>query len=314
MPVKSLVHRITTKKSAAALSVLSNACLILLKLAAGIITGSVSLIAEAVHSLMDLAAALIAYFSVRVADKPADTDHPYGHGKIENVSGLAEGLLIFIAAGIIVYEAIRKIIYGVVLEFLYLGIVVMAVSIVINILVSRHLKKVAIERDSLALEADALHLSTDVITMSGVLLALILVKLTGISILDPIAAVIVAVLICWAAFRITRKSLSGLMDAKLPKEEEEKIKAIIMDHGRQLVGFHNLRTRKVGSVRQIDLHMVMPRQSNLVEVHDICDHIESDIKANFPEMNITIHAEPCDNSSCSECGVMCDENNLNAHH
>jgi len=177
----------TRKTTAAAVSIASNTTLIILKIAAGMITGSVSLIAEAIHSLMDLAAAVIAFFSVRVSDTPADKKHQFGHGKAENISGVIEGLLILVAAGLIVKEAIGKITSGVHLEIIEVGIGVMAISIVVNFIVSRYLYKISKSTDSLALEADATHLSTDVLTMAGVFTGLIVVRLTGWQILDPIA-------------------------------------------------------------------------------------------------------------------------------
>ncbi len=194
------------KVKAASLSIASNSLLILLKVIAGLITGSVSLMAEAVHSLMDLAAAVIAFVCVRISDKPKDKKHPYGHGKAENISGVIEGVLILVAAGIIINAAIHKIIDGVQLEIIEIGIAVMVISIIVNILVSRHLLKISKSTDSLALEANATHLTTDVLTMSGVLIGLIAVKLTGIEIIDPIVAIIVALLIVKAAIQIIMKS------------------------------------------------------------------------------------------------------------
>jgi cation diffusion facilitator family transporter len=213
----------STKTRAAATSIASNTLLILLKIAAGIFTGSISLIAEAIHSTMDLAAAVIAYFSVRVSDKPADEQHPFGHGKMENISGVAEGLLIFVAAGIIIYEAIQRLINGATLEFLEIGLGIMVVSIVVNLLVSRYLLKVSRASDSLALEADARHLTTDIMTMGGVLIGLALVRLTGLTIFDPITAILVSLLIIKTAYDITKKSFGGLIDVRLPKAEEEVI-------------------------------------------------------------------------------------------
>ncbi len=154
---------------AAAVSVASNSLLIFLKVTVGLVTGSVSVLAEAIHSSLDLLAAIIAFFGLRAADKPADREHPFGHGKWENVSGSIEAVLIFIAAVWIIYEAIKRILHGGEVELLGWGIAVMAVSVVANILVSRHLFKTAKIHDSLALEADAQHLRTDVITSLGVM-------------------------------------------------------------------------------------------------------------------------------------------------
>ena len=299
-----------TKPGAAGLSVASNSLLILLKTVAGILTGSIAILAEAIHSLLDLAAAIIALLSVRVSDKPADKTHPFGHGKIENLSGVVEGGLIFVAAGIIIYEAIQRLTTGARVELLEIGIVVMAVSIGINVIVSRHLLKVSRSTDSIALEADARHLTTDVLTSLGVLLGLVLVRVTGLNFLDPIVALIVAVLIIKAAFEVTRKSYLGLMDTKLPSAEEEEIISSIMKHTGEIVSVHQLRTRKSGSQRHIDLHLVMPKYTSVEEAHRMCDHLERHIKDKLSNANITIHVEPCD-GKCQYCSIICRERKEN---
>jgi cation diffusion facilitator family transporter len=296
----------TTKTKAAAISIISNTSLILMKLIAGLVTGSVSLIAEAIHSTMDLAAAIIAFICVRISDKPVDKNHPYGHGKAENISGVIEGILILIAAGIIVNEAIHKIIEGAELEIVEVGIVAMAISIVVNIIVSRYLLKISKSTDSLALEADATHLTTDVITMSGVMIGLFAVKLTGIEIIDPIVAILVALLIVKAAIQIIIKSFGGLMDTSLPESEKTAIEKCIMEHNNQLIGFHELRTRKSGSQRQIDLHLVLHRTISVEEAHNLCDHLETDIGKILPNAVINIHVEPCE-STCNQCAVKNDK-------
>ena len=294
----------TRKTGAAAVSILSNTFLIGIKLVAGMVTGSISLIAEAIHSLMDLAAAVIAYFSVRIADKPADEKHPFGHGKAENISGVVEGVLIFIAAGIIINEAVHRLIKRSNLEMVEIGIGIMAVSIVINVFVSRFLLRVARNTDSLALEADAYHLTTDVMTMAGVLAGLIIVRITGLMILDPIIAILVAILIIRAAYQIVRKSFGGLMDLRLPEAEESAIRSTITEHSHQLVGFHELRTRKAGSHRHIALHLVMPRDASVQDAHEVCDHLEQHIEEKLKSAKVTIHIEPC-TIECSDCSASC---------
>jgi cation diffusion facilitator family transporter len=298
-----------TKVKAAKLSVASNSFLILIKLFAGIITGSVSLIAEAAHSLMDLAAAGIALVSVRISDKPVDKQHPYGHGKVENISGVAEAVLIFAAAGIIIYEAIQRLITGRTLELLEIGIGIMAVSIVVNVIVSRHLLRVAHTTDSLALEADARHLTTDVLTMVGVLVGLAIVRVgqlvgVNLNILDPIIAILVALLIVKTAYELTRKSFGGLIDVRLPEAEERVIRSCIAEHNYRVVAFHDLRTRKAGSYRYIDLHLVMPKNESVEEAHRMCDHLERDIRNRLPKARVTIHVEPC-TVECKQCSVSC---------
>jgi len=295
----------TRKSKAAGFSILSNACLILLKLVAGIFTGSVSLIAEAIHSLMDLAAAVVAFFSVRISDSPPDAKHPFGHGKAENISGIIEGLLIFIAAGLIINEAVHKIIQGVHLEMIEIGIAIMAVSIVTNFFISRYLMKVSRATDSLALEADATHLTTDIITMAGVLIGLVIVRVTGLYILDPIVAILVAILIIKAAFDIIRKSFGGLMDTSLPESELEVIKSCLMEQNDTFVSLHKLRTRKAGSQRQIDLHLVFPRTESVEDAHNICDQLEENIEKNLNMVDVTIHIEPCE-LECHLCQGNCN--------
>ena len=294
----------TRKTRAATISIASNSLLILLKIVAGILTGSVSLIAEAIHSCMDLAAAVIAYFSVRISDKSPDEKHPFGHGKAENISGVAEGLLIFIAAIIIVYEAIQKIIKGAHLETVEIGLAIMAVSIVTNILVSRYLMKTARQTDSLALEADARHLTTDVLTMAGVLAGLALARITGLHIFDPITALVVAMMIMKAAYDITKKSFGGLMDTRLPRDEEETIELVINEHIGSLVGFHDMRTRKAGSQRFVELHLVLPYKVALEDAHSVCDHLEDHIKGELPNVDLNIHTEPC-SAECGSCSIDC---------
>jgi cation diffusion facilitator family transporter len=293
----------TGKTKAAAISITSNSLLILMKLIAGLVTGSVSLVAEAIHSVMDLAAAVIAFVCVRISDKPEDKKHPYGHGKAENISGVLEGILILVAAGIIVNEAVHKIIEGVELEIVEIGIVTMAVSIVVNIIVSRYLLKVSKTTDSLALEADATHLTTDVLTMSGVLIGLIAVKVTGIEIIDPVVAILVALLIVKTAIQIIMKSFGGLMDVSLPESEKAAIEKCLMEHSPLLIGFHELRTRKSGSQRQVDLHLVIHKTASVEEAHNLCDHLETDIGKILPNTVINIHVEPCE-PTCKQCIVM----------
>jgi cation diffusion facilitator family transporter len=295
----------TKKTRAAAVSIASNASLIVLKIIAGLITGSVSLIAEAIHSTMDLAAAVIAFFSVRVSDQPADRKHQFGHGKAENISGVVEGLLILVAAGLIIYEAIHKIIVGVNLDIIEVGIAIMGVSIVTNFLVSRYLKKVSTATDSLALEADATHLTTDVLTMVGVFVGLVLVSLTGLTILDPIIAIAVALLIVKAAVDIIRKSYGGLMDVSLPENEQKTIEDLLTQHKDYIVEFHRLRTRKAGSQRQIDLHLVISKTAHVEDAHILCDHLETDIEKLLQNAEVNIHVEPC-SSDCDDCKVICD--------
>ena len=293
-----------SKSRAAAISIASNLLLVLLKTTVGLSMGSISVVSEAIHSSIDLIASVIAFFSLRAAEKPADRDHPYGHGKLENVSGTVEAILIFVAAILIIFEAVKRLAGEPSVIQLDLGIGAMAVSMVANVLVSRFLYATALRTDSLALEADAKHLTTDIWTSAGVFVGLIAVKVTGLSALDPIIALLVAGAIFKAAYEMTRKSVEGLLDIKLPDEEEEQVKAIIAEHYGDLVGFHNLRSRKAGSERYLDLHLVLPATSSVLEAHNLCDHLEGEIMSRLPNSSVTIHIEPCD-AICVDCSCEC---------
>ena len=293
-----------TKTGAAGLSIGTVALLSLLKIAVGIISGSVSIIAQAIDSLLDLFASLVTFFSLRFAAKPADREHPFGHGKAESISGVVQAGLIFAAAAFILYQAITRIVVGAAIEYVTAGIVVMAVCIVVNIIVSRHLLRVARKTDSAALEANARNLATDVYTALGVLAGLVAVRISGLYILDPIIAIGVALFILKTAYDVARKSFPHLIDVKLPEDEEALIESTMREHMGELVGFHSLRTRKAGSERYIELHMIMARDASVERAHNLCDHLEEDIKSKLPNACVTIHVEPCDRE-CDSCPDNC---------
>ncbi len=286
-------HRLEEKVRIAALSVASNTLMTTGKIFAGISSGSVSIISEGIHSGIDLLAAIIALVAVHESGKPADEKHEYGHGKIENVSGTVEAVLIFIAAIWIIVEAIRKIKEGVKVENLELGIIVMGISVIVNIVVSTMLLRVAKKTDSVALEADGLHLRTDVYTSGGVFLGLLLMKLTGWTMFDPLVAIAVALLICKAAFNLTKEAFMPLVDVSLPANEREIIINIINSHSRNIVEFHKLRTRRAGAERHIDLHLVVPKNTSVVVVHELCNQIEKEIHQQLRMAQVLIHTEPC---------------------
>lgn len=280
------------------LSIYSNSALVLLKLAVGILMASVSVLSEAIHSGIDLLAAIIANYSVRKATKPADLDHHYGHGKYENYAGVIEAILIFFAAGLIIYEALTRIIERAPVEFLLAGIAVMGISSVVNFFISQQLIKVGKREDSIALVADGMHLRTDVYTSLGVFLGLIIIQITHIEILDPIVAIIVALLIVRAAYELTKEASKGLVDKALPPEEEAIVRDVLMSHAPEFVNYHALRTRKSGSERFIDMHLVVNRQMCVLDAHSICEKLEKEIEARLPHTNVMIHCEPCDSENC----------------
>lgn len=293
------------KSRAAVLSITSNSLLIILKLIVGIMMQSVSVISEAVHSALDLIAAVIAWFSVREAGKPADDEHHFGHGKIENVAGTIEAVLIFGAAIYIIWEAVVKLRGGShQVESLGWGAAVMAASATVNYLISRHLLNVAVKTDSVALEADAMHLRTDVYTSVGVLGGLAAIKVTGIAVLDPIVAIVVALMIIKAAWDLTKTAFFHVLDVKLPDDEESLIHEVMESYRRQFIEYHKLRTRKSGHTRHIDMHLVVPKQLTVEAGHALSHAITADIGKRLPYCHILVHIEPCP-GGCERCAVLC---------
>jgi cation diffusion facilitator family transporter len=292
---------VSAKSRAAAVSVASNSCLVVLKLAVGLLSGSVSIVSEAIHSANDLLAAVIAWVSVRTSDKAADAEHQYGHGKIEGISGAVEAALIVVAAIWIVVEAVRKILHGGEVEHLGLGTAVMTVAVVVNIVVSRHLFKVAKQEDSLALEADAHHLSTDVYTSLGVAAGLAVVwawrTLTGgskaLDIVDPIVAIAVALFILKIGVDLTKNAVGHLLDRRLPDEELETIHGILRRQ-QAVLEWHGLRTRKSGSDRFVDVHVTMRGDETLAEAHAAARAIEDEIARALRPAHAVVHVDPID--------------------
>jgi cation diffusion facilitator family transporter len=285
-------HRARATQRAAAVSVVSNSALIAGKLVIGVVSGSVSIISEALHSGVDLGASVIAWLAVRKAAQPADERHQYGHGKYESLSALAEAVLIVFAAGFIIAVAIHKLIEGHHLEHSGLGVAVMAISAVANMVVSIYLFRVARAHESIAIEADAWHLRTDVYTSAGVAGGLLIVALTGHAVLDPILAIIVALLISREGYRISRDAASQLVDRALPQAEVDAIVQLIEEHAGQYLNFHNVRSRRAGGERHIDLHLVVRKDVSVAEAHAVADHLEKEIARRFPGTRALIHVEP----------------------
>jgi cation diffusion facilitator family transporter len=296
----------STKAGAAKLLIAVVVGLIVFKVVVSWATGSISILAQAADSLFDLFAAAITFFAIRIAAKPADATHPYGHGKVEDIAGFVQGVLIFVAGGLIIYSAIGRIIEGSTIELAEAGMAVMAVSIVASIFLSRHLLRVSRATGSVALEANARHIATDIYSASAVLVGLAIVRFTGLYIVDPIIAIGVAVYILRVAIDTVRKPVSGLLDEKLPPSEEAVIEAILRKYSHKVAGFHALRTRRAGSQVYIDLHLVMAREITLEHSHQICDQVESEIRNALPGASIIIHVEPCD-GNCEGCCAICSK-------
>lgn len=291
-------------ENAAKLSIAAISLLIVMKAVASALTGSIGIRADAIHSAIDLSGAVVGFLGIKISRKPADERHAFGHGKAEDIVGAFIAGLIFFAAGTILYEAIRRLVDGGTVEMVALGIYVTAAAIVVNLGVSWWALRVARAAESIALEATGRDLLADVMSSCAVLVGLVLVRLTGNPIADPIVSLLVAALIARTAFQTLKKSVGGLMDTTLPEAEEEAIKKTILEHSEQLVGFHALRTRKVGNQRHIYLHLVMPRNASVDRAHAVCDHLERDIETRLYRASVEIHVEPC-TVECAQCLAIC---------
>jgi cation diffusion facilitator family transporter len=281
--------------------------LIVFKVVVGLLTHSISIVAQAADSLLDLFAGIITFSAIRFAAKPADAEHQYGHGKAEDIAGVGQAILIFIAGGLIIYSAIDRIITKqYIVDQPEAGIAVMAVSIVVSIFLSRHLLKVARRTASIALEANARNIAADVYSTSAVLVGLAILRFSGLDIIDPILAIAVAIYILKVALDTIRKPVAGLLDEKLPPSQEAVIEDCLGRHSREVSGYHALRTRRAGSQSYIDLHLVMAGDISLEQAHQICDQVEVEIQSVLHEASVVIHIEPC-NYECEQCLVICSK-------
>jgi cation diffusion facilitator family transporter len=281
------------KTRAATLSILSNSCLIALKVAAGVITGSVGILSDAIHSLMDLIASAIAFASVRKADEPADATHRYGHQKLEDLSAGAQALLLLLSAGFIALEAIRRLVNGGGVDSLGLGIGVVAAAAAINLIVSTHLRRMGRATESAALHANAADLRTDAYVSLGVLVGLVLVKLTGARWIDPVVGLLVAGTISVTGVRILLGAGRRLADETLPSDELDQLRDVVESFlGEEVVGFHDLRARHVGSHHEVDLHLQFVSGTSLERAHEISHRLQDAIVGQLPGTTVLIHLEP----------------------
>jgi cation diffusion facilitator family transporter len=282
-----------SKTRAAGLSIASNVTLIVLKLAAGALTGSIAIITEAVHSSIDLLASVVAFFAVRKADEPPDPSHPYGHEKVENLTAALEGVLVMVGAAIIIYESVHRLAHVAHVDRIGLGIAVTAFSALANLGVSSYLYRQAARTGSPALEGDAAHLRTDAYTSVGVLVGLSLVKITGTQQFDSITALIVAAAIVTSGIRIITRSSRVLVDEALPAEELESVREAIERYSAvEVSGFHKLRARRAGSRRHVDLHVQFREGTTLGRAHEVSHELQQAIQQRLRDADVLIHLEP----------------------
>ena len=272
------------KRSAARWSLTSNAGLLVLKAVVGVVTGSVGILAEVVNSAADLLGAAVAFFSVRASDEPPDRSHAYGHGKIENLSGALTAALVICGGAYAVSEALHQLVHGGRLQSLGWAMGTMLVSALVNIAVSRQLLRVGRETDSPALTADGHHLRMDIWTSLGVLVGLVLVRVTGKGWWDSVAALVVSALILRVGFQLAQEALDTLSDVTLPPDEESTLAAVLLAHP-QVLSYHKLRTRKSGSHRHVDVHVQIADTHSFVEAHRLTEELEDRMRAVLPNLH-----------------------------
>ena len=300
------MRSISTRTGAVKLSMAVIICLIILKVIVSIISSSISIYAQAADSLLDIFSIGITLIALNMSVAPADEEHPFGHGKAEGLAAMIQAILVLGAGGFIIYSAVQRIIHSTVIEP-DKGILVMLISIITSIFLSRHLRRVAKATGSTAIDASARNISADVYSAAGVLLGLLMVRLTGFVILDPIIALIMAGFVLKAGYQVTIRAIHELIDHALPKEEQKILNDCLSVHTTQLVSYHAVRSRRAGNERFIDLHLVMPRNFSVENAHAMCDHLEQDIKNKITSANVIIHTEPCSSADCIRCFITgCD--------
>jgi len=283
--------------------------LLIVKILAALATGSIGIFADAVHGVVDVTGATVGFIGVRVAGKPPDEEHRFGHGRAEDIAAASIATLIFLAAGIVAYEAIDRLGDGATLERLGAGIAATAFVVVLKLVLSRYLLRAASRLDSVAIDAMSKDFGVDALSSGAVLVGLILVRATGQVLLDPIVAIIVVVIIVRAAYSTMRDAITNLMDTRLPAAEEQAIRHAIETRP-DINNYHALRTRKAGRQRYVQFHIVVPRDKTVEEGHRIAEETEDDIRALFPQAAVTIHVEPC-TPDCAECPAQCDDRDSN---
>ncbi len=268
------------------------------------LTGSVALLSDAIESIVKVVTAVVAFLAIRLSAKPADDEHPYGHHKAEYFSAVLEGVLIVLAAILILREAYHSYLEPRLLDTPWLGLAVNGLATVINVGWASLLINRGRARRSPALIADGRHLMTDVVSSLGVLAGVAVAALSGIAVLDPILAALVALNILWAGWGLMKESLSGLMDEALEPTMLATIKQTISAHAVGAIEAHDLRTRRAGSMTFIDFHLVVAGTTTVSAAHDICDNLEQAIRAEIGEALITIHVEPDDKAKHSGIVVL----------
>ena len=294
------------KIRAARYSIATAAGLAGLKLVTGLATGSLAVLASAIDSLLDILMSGAIYLGIRQAEQPADTSHPFGHGKFETVATLVQSLLIAVSGGWIIFESIRRLLQGSDLTRLGDGMAVLLLSAAVSWVLTRYLRRVARETDSSALQSDALHFAMDVYTNLALVVGLGAIFFFDLPWLDPALSLLVGLYILYEAGQLVRNSMRDVLDEQLPETIRKEVEQLIRAHHEHLLDFHNLRTRRAGSQKIMDFHLTVCKHLSVEEAHAIADHLEKRIQQEIRGADVTIHIEPClrpDCPSLAQCPV-----------
>lgn len=310
---KDSIHR--KRIRAARFSVGSAVILSGVKFVVGILSGSLGILSSAVDNLADIVMSGINYLSIRKSMEPADRNHPYGHGKAETLATLFEGLIILAVGGWIVWEGARRLRAGIVPATVDAGIAVMVLSVVASWGIARKLYRAGVETDSPVLKADSLHYKTDVWSGGGILFSLVLYRATGWPWIDAGVGGAVGFYILYEAGKLVWEALQDLMDRGLPEETVEKIRAILDAHRPLIVEFHDLRTRRSGSEKHVDFHVVVCREFLLEDAHRVADHLEQEVSLALGNAHVVTHIDPCGlecpgREQCERVQILTDIRNL----
>ncbi len=281
------------KSIGALLSLVTNASLTVIKTVAALMTGSVSLISESIHSATDVVASAIAFLSVRVAAVPPDEEHPYGHGKVESLASFAESILLLLIVAFIFKESIDRLMHGSVVQHIEIGFWVIGLSSMISLVVGLFVRSTGIRTESAALRSNGQHLLVDFWTSAGVFLALLVTHFTGWKEADAFFAMALGVWIAFNSISMARESIEQLIDRRVSDDEIEKIHTVLREMS-GVISYHRLRTRHSGNVHYIEVHIVVPNQWTVVQGHGLADEIEAALERTLKPASAVVHIDPYD--------------------
>lgn len=277
-------------------SIATASSLCVFKLAVGVMSQSMAVMASAIDSLLDVLASTVNFISLREASKPADREHAYGHGKIESLAGLFQSVLISGSGLFLIYESCRRLIWGETISRIGIAIVVMVTSAIATFFLVRQLKSVASKTGSLIVGTDALHFTTDLITNAGVIVVLLLVQWTGAAWWDLVVAIGISVYILWQAFGIMRTAIDELIDRALPEEIQKEIKKLVLNFNSHIHGLHDFRTRKIGNRKFIDFHITIEKSISFEKAHNLTEDVIKEIRNRYPDSDVNVHFDPVEKS------------------